>query len=191
MQWGQRAVEPHGQARSNVAVAQALAQRMGLTDPVFSQTPQQLAGELLKGATGPAGNADRAKLFASEPINIVHPGVGQKFATPSGKLEFYSAQLDNKGLPPLPDWVEDPIEALEAKKWPLRLLTAPGYFQAHTAFSGVGFLRRREGEPLCILHPDDAEKRGLADGAKVRLFNERGEVGLILRVSDEVLPGVV
>jgi hypothetical protein len=36
-------------------------------------------------------------------------------------------------------------------------LTAPGYFQAHTAFSGVGFLREREGKPFCVLHPKDAE----------------------------------
>jgi anaerobic selenocysteine-containing dehydrogenase len=191
MQWGQRAVAPHGEARSNLAVAQALAQRMGVTDPVFRQSPQELAGELLRGATGPAGNADRSKLFASEPINIAHPGTGQKFVTPSGKLEFYSAQLDKQGLPPLPDWVEDPIEALEASKWPLRLLTAPGYFQAHTAFSGVGFLRGREGKPFCILHPEDARKRGLSDGAIVRLFNDRGEVGLVLKVSDEIQQGVV
>ncbi len=73
----------------------------------------------------------------------------------------------------------------------MRLLTAPGYFQAHTAYAGVEFLRRREGEPCCILHSDDAAVRGLAGGAKVRLFNERGAVGLVLKVSDEVLPGVV
>jgi anaerobic selenocysteine-containing dehydrogenase len=45
--------------------------------------------------------------------------------------------------------------------------------------------------PVCILHPDDAARRGLADGAKVRLYNGRGEVGLVLRISDEVRPGVV
>ena len=71
------------------------------------------------------------------------------------------------------------------------MLTAPGYFQSHTAFSGVSFLRRREGQPCCILHPDEACKRELSDGQRVRLFNERGSVGLILRVSDEVQPGVV
>jgi anaerobic selenocysteine-containing dehydrogenase len=52
-------------------------------------------------------------------------------------------------------------------------------------------LRRREGEPHCVLHPDEAARRGLADGARVRLYNERGKVGLVLKVSDEVLPGVV
>ena len=94
-------------------------------------------------------------------------------------------------MSPVPDWNPDPIEVADAAKWPLRLLTAPGYFQAHTAFSGVKFLREREGQPFCILHPTDANQRCLADGADVRLFNDRGEVGLKLKVSDEVQPGVV
>jgi len=116
---------------------------------------------------------------------------GQQFRTASGRLEFYSEAMAARGLPPMPDWQPDPQEERDARRWPLRLLTAPGYFQSHTAFSGVRFLRRREGLPCCVLHPDDTRARGLADGEKVRLFNERGGVGLVLRVSDEVRPGVV
>ena len=37
----------------------------------------------------------------------------------------------------------------------------------------------------------DAAKRGLKDGDEVRLSNDRGEVGLMLKVSDEIQPGVV
>lgn len=191
MQWGPKAAEPAGEARSNVDVAQALARRMGLTDRIFAMSPQEAAKELLKGSTGPASKADPAKLFAGEPIHIKHDWDGQPFKTPSGKLEFYSEQLEKQGLPPLPDWQPDPIEAEEAARWPLRLLTAPGYFQAHTAFSGVSFLRRREGKPFCILHPQDAEARGLKDGDEVRVFNDRGEIGLVLKVADEVQPGVL
>lgn len=191
MQWGQKAVEPAGEARSNFHVAQALAQRMGVKDRIFTLTPREAAEELFKGATGPAAKADPQKLFAGEPHHIAHDWEGQPFKTPSGKLEFYSEQLAKQGLPPVPDWQPDPIEEADAKKWPLRLLTAPGYFQAHTAFSGVGFLRKREGEPFCILHPEDAARRGLKDGDQVRVFNERGEVGLMLKVVDEVQPGVL
>ena len=191
MQWGRQAAKPQGEARSNFDVAQALARRMGLTDAIFALSPQDAARELFKGATGPAAAADPAKLFAGEPIHIAHDWDGQPFKTPSGKLEFYSEQLARLGVSPMPDWNEDPVEVAEAAKWPLRLLTAPGYFQAHTAFSGVGFLRGREGKPFCVLHPEDAAKRGLKDGDEVRLFNDRGEIGLMLRVSDEIQPGVV
>lgn len=191
MQWGQKAAEPAGEARSNFHVAQALAQRMGVKDRIFTLTPREAAEELFKGATGPAAKADPQKLFAGEPHHIAHDWQGQPFKTPSGKLEFYSEQLARQGLSPVPDWQPDPIEVEDAKKWPLRLLTAPGYFQAHTAFSGVGFLRKREGQPFCILHPEDAARRGLKDGDQVRVFNERGEVGLMLKVVDEVQPGVL
>ncbi len=56
---------------------------------------------------------------------------------------------------------------------------------------GVEFLRRREGPPCAILHPDEAARRGLQGDMKIRLFNERGAVGLMLKVSDEIQPGVV
>src|SRR5215468_775416 len=191
MQWGRQAAKPRGEARSNFDVAQALARRMGLTDGIFTLSPQEAARELFKGATGPAAKADPAKLFAGESINIAHGWDGQPFKTPSGKLEFYSEQLARQGLPPLPDWTEDPVEAADAAKWPLRLLTAPGYFQAHTAYAGVSFLRQREGKPFCVLHPEDAAKRGLKDGDEVRLFNDRGAIGLVLQVNDEIQPGVV
>jgi anaerobic selenocysteine-containing dehydrogenase len=191
MQWGQQAAAPQGEARSNFDVAQALAQRMGLTDEIFTLSPQDAARALFKGATGPAAKADPARLFAGESINIAHDWNGQPFKTPSGKLEFYSEQLARQGISPMPDWNEDPIEMAEAAKWPLRLLTAPGYFQAHTAYSGVSFLRQREGKPFCVLNPEDAGQRGLKQGDEVRLFNDRGAIGLMLQVSDEVQPGVV
>ena len=189
MQYGQRAVAPLGEARSNFEVAQALAARLGVTDPVFRMTPAAIVGELFQGASGKAGECDPATLAERGPINIA-PSAGQTFRTPSGKLEFYSETLAKQGLPPLPDWEPDAEEQRDARRWPLRLLTVPGYFQSHTAFSAVAFLRKREGEPCCILHPDEARLRGLAHGQRVRLFNDRGSVGLILRVSDEIQRGV-
>jgi predicted molibdopterin-dependent oxidoreductase YjgC len=45
--------------------------------------------------------------------------------------------------------------------------------------------------PCCILHSEEAGVRDLWDGQRVRLFNDRGSVGLVLKVSDEVQPGNV
>ena len=52
-------------------------------------------------------------------------------------------------------------------------------------------LRKRAGAPICVLHPDDAVERGLRDGDPVDLVNDRGSVGFLLKISDEILPGVV
>ncbi|HEX3885623.1 MAG TPA: molybdopterin-dependent oxidoreductase [Stellaceae bacterium] len=190
LQYAPAAIAPQGEARSNFHLAQELARRMGLADAVFGDSAEGVTGRLLTGAKTAAGPLDLDAVRTGMPVNIAPTG-GQKFATPSGKLEFYSEQMIALGQPPMPDWWPDPEETRDAARWPLRLLTTPGYFQAHTAYSGVAFLRRREGAPYCALHPDEAAQRGLADGAKVRLFNERAAIGLVLRVNDEVQPGVV
>jgi anaerobic selenocysteine-containing dehydrogenase len=190
LQYAPAAVPPQGEARSNFDLAQDLAKRLGLRHPIYRADPAAAIGALFDGAGGAMAGLDPAALRRRGPVRLP-ASAGQVFRTPSGRLEFYSEQLAAAGHAAMPDWQPDPEEQRDAARWPLRLLTAPGYFQAHTAYSGVDFLRRREGQPCCILHPEEAARRGLADGAAVRLFNERGSVGLVLRVSDEVLPGVV
>ena len=196
MQFGPRAVPPQGEARSNRDLAQELARRLGVTDPVFSMTTDELVRLLFEKSTGPAAAIDPASLRASGPVKVTPYPSGQMFATPSGKLEFYSAQLAAQGLAPMPDWLPDVADRAGegrdgGRRWPLQLLTAPGYLQSHTAFSGNRSLRKRAGAPVCVLHPDDADARGLRDGDPVDLVNDRGSVGVVLKVSDEVLPGVV
>lgn len=189
MQYAKAAIEPVGEARSNTTVTKALARRMGLTDPVFGMSELQILGELLRGGKGPTA-LDAAHVTGAGPINVKPEGL-QKFATPSGKLEIYSEQVKALGISPLPDWQPDAEDERQAARWPLRLLTAPAYFQPHTAYAGVSFLRGREGSPRCVMHPKDAAARKLVDGQNVALFNDRGRIGLVLRVADEIQPGVV
>ncbi|HEV8678479.1 MAG TPA: molybdopterin-dependent oxidoreductase [Stellaceae bacterium] len=190
LQYARGAVPPQAEARSNFRLAQELAVRMKLDQPIFRASPATAMDALFRGATGAMAGLDPMALRQGGPLRLASADA-QQFRTPSGRLEFYSEQMAARGLAPMPDWQPDPEEERDAARWPLRLLTAPGYFQAHTAYTGVEFLRRREGPPCCVLHPDEAARRGLADGAEVRLFNENGTVGLVLKVSDEVLPGVV
>jgi anaerobic selenocysteine-containing dehydrogenase len=190
LQYAPRAVAPLPGARSNVDFAQALAVRMGLNDPIFGMSHDAMLGAMFDGASGQVAALDPVALKTAGAVSLAPDGP-QQFRTPSGRLEFYSAALAAQGLPPMPDWTQDPDEQREAARWKLRLLTAPGYFQSHTVYSRVEFLRRREGPAICILHPDDATARDLSDGQRVRLFNDQGEVVFTLHVSDEVQPGVV
>jgi anaerobic selenocysteine-containing dehydrogenase len=163
---------------------------MGLKDAVFRMPESELLHELFRGAGGAISDIDPATIITAGPVKLA-PGDAQTFATPSGKLEIYSEGLHSMGVSPLPDWRPDPEEERDAAKWPLRLLTAPGYFQAHTAFESVEFLKQRQGPVACIMHPDDAERRGLVEGDAVRLRNDRAQVRMRLQVSDEVQRGVV
>ncbi|MEZ5843690.1 MAG: molybdopterin-dependent oxidoreductase [Hyphomicrobiaceae bacterium] len=190
IQFAPAAVPPQGEAWSNMRLAQELARRFGVNDEVFRLSPDQLLPRFFDGAKGSAARIDPKRLLDHRAVKAAPEGVGQEFRTKSGKLEIYSSDLAAKGIAPMPVWEADPEEERDAARWPLRLLTTPGYFQSHTAFSANAFLRKREGVPSCVLHPEEAARRGLATGQKVRLFNELGEVGLVLKVSDEVRPGV-
>jgi anaerobic selenocysteine-containing dehydrogenase len=191
MQLGQAVVPPQGEARTNRALAAGLAKRLDITDAVFSMSTDELIATVFRGAQGPVTAIDPGTLREHRPIKLRLPDGGPRWATPSGRLEFYSEHLAAQGLAAMPDWIADPVDEAHAARWPLRLLTAPGYYQSHTAFSGNSTLRRRAGAPECVLHPADARKRGLTNGDDVALVNDLGEVRMRLRVSDEVGPGVV
>ena len=190
LQFANQVIEPQGEAWPNHRLARELARRLGIRDAVFSMGTDDLLRELFRGASGPAATVDLGTIRSAGPVKLAPEAGQQAFATPSGKLEFHSEHLAAQGLPAMPDWVEDPAATRLSGRWPLRLLTAPGYYQSHTAFSGVASLRRRQGPPECVLHPDDASARGLRDGERVELFNERGAVVFELRVSDETPRGI-
>jgi anaerobic selenocysteine-containing dehydrogenase len=50
-----------------------------------------------------------------------------------------------------------------------------------------------KGKPRCTLlvHPEDAEERGLSDGAEAVVRSRVGEVRVPVQVSDEIMRGVV
>lgn len=185
VQYGPAVIPPVAGARSNLWLVQELARRMGLQDPVFSRSVPEHMAAMLAGATGSTAALTVEQIMAGGVVRL-----------PAGPQEppvtyFYSEAMAAAGLPPLPEWQPDPAEAEAAGRWPLRLLTAPGHAQHHTAFAGVESLQAQEGPPHCLLHPADAAPRGIRDGDPVLLYNDRGQVGLYARVSTATQPGVV
>jgi anaerobic selenocysteine-containing dehydrogenase len=185
VQYGARVLPPRGESASNLRVVQELARRLGLTDPVFSRTTREHIAALLAGARGPTAAVTLDRLLTGEPIKLDYPQTGPELTY------FASTSMTAAGLPDLPEWQPDPSEPLATSPWPLRLLTAPGHHQAHTTFSFVERSRQLDGEPRCLLHPHEATRRGLQDGDGVAVANERGFVGLRLRVTTDVRPGIV
>jgi len=171
-QYADRSIDPICGARSNASLMSELADRFGIDDPLFSRSPREHLAALLADASGPTGALTVEELLTGDPIKLPW-SVG----VPLARFEA------EDGL--LPSWSEPP----EDPRWPLQLLTGPGHFQAHTAYEGVDRLRRREGRPTCLLHPTDAEARGIRAGDEVTIANERGVVGLWAEIGDGVPVG--
>jgi anaerobic selenocysteine-containing dehydrogenase len=176
MQHSTQVLPPMGESRSNVWLVQQLAARLGLHDPAFRRSVDEYIALLLEGS----GFAPEQVLGAG-PVRLTYDHKGPE------TTYFYSEAMAKDGLPPLPTYT---LEAAPAG-WPLRLLTAPGHAQHHTGFAGVEGLLQVEGEPRCLLHPADAGARGLESGDPVTLWNERGQVGLYVTVTEDTQPGVV
>ncbi len=132
---------------------------------------------------------DDAVAFARE----IRDPDGHPFSTPSGKIEIYSTTLAAKpdpyglgAIPPLPSWIPETHDA----RHPLRLVTPKSRARTHSIHDNQPVLARADRDDVW-LHPADAQARGIADGQRVRVFNERGATELAARVTDRIAPGVV
>jgi anaerobic selenocysteine-containing dehydrogenase len=70
-------------------------------------------------------------------------------------------------------------------------LTPNTHNRIHTQFGNLPSIRARDPEPVVDISGVDAEARGIADGQRVRVFNERGSVELVARLDHSLRAGCV
>jgi anaerobic selenocysteine-containing dehydrogenase len=92
-------------------------------------------------------------------------------------------------MPAFPDHWAVTEEADDAH--PFRLVTAPARTYLNSSFTETPGSRAREGRPEALIHPGDAARHGIAEGASILMGNTRGEVRLHARLFAGVRPGVV
>jgi anaerobic selenocysteine-containing dehydrogenase len=193
------AIEPLGEALPNTEIFRRLAAAMGFSEPAFAETDDELAAQAFE-RRGPTAGYDWAQLkrvgWQRLDLPTPHaPFARGHFPTPSGKCEFVSSALAALGLDPLPHYVppnEGPTSnAALAARYPLAMISPPARNFLNSTFVNVTSLRSTEGEPTLEIHPDDAAARAIADGSRVRVFNDRGELVLRAVVTDRARRGVV
>ena len=195
----QPSIQPLGEAKPNSEIFRLLAARMGLDDPMFrdddlTMIEQSLStnAEKLKGVT-----LDKLREKGWMRLNVPTPYLPYAnggFATPSGKCEFVSPRMKEMGLDPVPAFTApyefpDAVPEL-AKRYPLTLISSPAHQFLNTTFVNVDSLRRAAREPECLLHPADAERRAIAPGMRVVVYNDRGAFTAVARVEDTIREGV-
>jgi anaerobic selenocysteine-containing dehydrogenase len=187
LQRAEPVIPPVGESLPNTEIFRRLAQRFGFTDPAFQATDAELMDEALA--------QDDTRLRGLKPSSLpldqallmqFHEADAMLFQTtfpktPSGKVELQSAYLERAYGAPLPTF--RPVES----RYPLTLISPGSDKRTTSTFGGL----RYSDEVWLDMHPHDATARGLAEGTKVRVWNDQGEVHLKLRVTEDVRPGVV
>ncbi|MFT5175878.1 MAG: anaerobic selenocysteine-containing dehydrogenase, partial [Gammaproteobacteria bacterium] len=92
-------------------------------------------------------------------------------------------------MPEFPDHWNVIEEATEAM--PFRLVTAPARHYLNSSFTETPTSKRRQGRPMVMLHPSDAQQMGVSDGARVRMGNDRGDLVIHVQCFDGLQRGVV
>lgn len=186
------AIAPLGEALPNSEIFRRLAAAMDFTDPCFADSDDAIAAQALP-AAGPLGETcwDELKQSGWQRLDVPEryaPFAQGGFGTPSGKCEFTTATL------PAPDYLppyEGPTSNAElAARYPLAIISPPARNFLNSSFVNVQSLRDTGGEPTLEIHAQDAAARGIADGERVRVFNDRGSFTLAARVTDRARPGV-
>jgi anaerobic dimethyl sulfoxide reductase subunit A len=144
-------------------------------------------------APGAAGH-DQSEFHAAGQPGV--PRLAHPLKTPSGRIEIFSTALASLGkpdeIPPIPKYIrewESPFGP-EARKFPLQVVGFHSLSRVHSTMSGLDWLEEAFPHRLFI-NPLDAAARKIQSGDRVRVFNERGQLTIVCRVTRRIMPGVV
>jgi anaerobic selenocysteine-containing dehydrogenase len=189
-----KALEPAGDTRPLIPVLRELAERLAIDDffpwPSLEAYMDALLAPQQDGALTVGTMRERGGMAERSRLDHV-PYRHGRYATPSGKVEFYSERAASLGLPELPSYTRP---APEGTRYPLefrqgRVLTA--FHSFYDNGRALPMLTRAEPHAELWIHPEDAGPRGIAAGGRVELSNERGRFEAVARVTEDILPGVV
>ena len=104
------------------------------------------------------------------------------FPTPSGKIEILSHEAAARwGVDTLPAYHE-PIESIRTNgKYRFYLMTPTTKNNIHSQFHNLEMIRDVSPKFSATVHPADAREKGIQEGDRIRVFNDRGELKLEAR----------
>ncbi|MFC2003162.1 molybdopterin-dependent oxidoreductase [Chloroflexota bacterium] len=199
-----KVVEPLYECKSHFEICQELAKRLGITN-YSDKTDEELLRQIIEtgGDTPPDYEAFKEAGIYKLPLDEPHVAFKEQiddpennpFGTPSGTIEIYSqviADMKIPEIPPVPKYIEPwegPTDPLR-EKYPLQVVSIHSPRRAHTQCELVPWLRELVSQAIEI-NASDAYARGIADGDMVRVFNDRGEMLILVKVTERIMPGVV
>lgn len=190
------AIAPVGDSLPNSEIFRRIARAMGFREPCFSEDDETILAAFMHAQRDPgiAGitwtrllNEGFCRLDVPDPYLPFATG---EFPTPSGRCELLSETMASDGYDPLPTYIPPEVASFDDGET-LHCISPPAHSFLNSTFVNINKFSAREKQPNLLIHPDDANARGITDGVELWIENHRGRVRLPARVSDEVVRGTV
>lgn len=188
LQRAEPVIPPVGDALPNTEIFRRLAARFGFEEPEFQANDKQLMQDALD-QFDPRMQGQRVEqLPVNDALLMTFDGEGPVLfkncypQTANGKIMLASDSLEEKYGALVPRF--KPLE----KSFPLILITPSSMKRTNATFGGV---KENTARQQLDMHSLDARERDLQNGQIVRVQNDLGEVELVLKISDDVRPGIV
>ena len=193
LQWRARIFDPPGEVKPESDVWRLLCERFGFDTHWFPSDRRVWLQGLL-----PDAHQHAIDVLPSRPMDLSGHGdiafAAARFPTPSGRVEFESADAAARwDVDPVPSYVPlcEGHASARAARFPLQFLSCKTRDRIHSQFGNLDWVRGVERPHVVDIHPDDARSRGIADGTRVAVWNDRGRIELTARVTPGIRPGVV
>ncbi len=213
-----KCVESPGEAIPNNEIFRRLAARMGYDEENFKWSDSECLEHYVDWASPACAGVDLAYLRTH---GFARLNVGTKddrarhrdgnFPTPTGKCHFFVEGATNfvagpfrqmyeefqpgESLDPLPDYVparETPTNNPDlAKKYPLNIVSPKSHGFLNSCYANMEQKIKSQGEQFVLINAADAGPRGIVDGDRVKVENNRGAFKGLARITCDVNPGVV
>lgn len=174
--------EPAGQCKSNWNTFSILAQAMGYEEEYFKRSEEEMVEKLLEEPGPGLGHVSGGEWEILRKGGVISTPFADHrlFRTASGKIMIVNPKQPN----PMPCYLP-----AHAGVYPLRLIAVPSQYTLNSIFLDREELTAGRGSMKLMIHPVDADSRGIRDGDPVIAFNELAEVEFTARVTELVAPG--
>ncbi len=213
-----KCIESPGEAIPNNEIFRRLAKRLGFEEENFKWSDTECLEHYVDWSSPACDGIDLNYLKEHGYFRL---NVGTKdnraphkegnFPTPSGKCEFrvvgaknfvagpfrqmYEDFQPGEDIPELPDYIASKETALAnpelAKKYPLNILAPKSHGFINSSYANFESKIKGQGEQFVMIHPADAMDRGIVDGARAKVLNDRGSFEAIAKVTTDVNKGIV
>jgi anaerobic selenocysteine-containing dehydrogenase len=197
VQFKPKVLEPEGDIMPESEIYYHLAHHLGL-EIKNELIPEPGNDNIEKWLDGRIKNYSHLTLNDLRNGPVLAPGLQKiayedmKFETPSGRIEIYSSEAKYKWkISPLPEYSPLLPEKQDEKRYPLVLITPNTGSRIHSQFGNLEIIRQVIDAATIDISPNDAESRNIFSGDKIRIFNQKGSIESVARITSRVPAGCI